>query len=236
MPVVVDAPARRPRSAGLSDDERQHARRRHRRFGLARRLRRTTKPPLPLRISTPAHVASNFEGLVHRLDGDACGNWCACSTIRRRGPNPACGTSRPAAGLAPTRTEATRCPTSGSSTTSIADPIEANNRWHDIDDDPAIADVFDRMRSVLNAERTRAVPERNHPWPYDVTPTHSRTDDQDTTPRRSRCFAKLVQKLGMHPTIPRPPVSTSPANVRLSSRPTLRGSTSQSRPVCSPVR
>ena len=37
--------------------------------GVARRLRRTAKPPLPLRINTPAHVASNFEGLVHRIDG-----------------------------------------------------------------------------------------------------------------------------------------------------------------------
>ncbi len=37
--------------------------------GVARRLGRTAKPPLPLRISTPAHVAANFEGLVHRIDG-----------------------------------------------------------------------------------------------------------------------------------------------------------------------
>ena len=35
--------------------------------GLARRLGRAAKPPAPLRIQVPAHVASNFEGLVVRV-------------------------------------------------------------------------------------------------------------------------------------------------------------------------
>ena len=35
--------------------------------GLARRLGRTARPPAPLRIQVPAHVAANFEGLVVRV-------------------------------------------------------------------------------------------------------------------------------------------------------------------------
>jgi hypothetical protein len=37
-------------------------------WGLARRLRRTVNPPAPLRIRVPAHLASNFEALVVRVD------------------------------------------------------------------------------------------------------------------------------------------------------------------------
>ena len=41
---------------------------------LARRLKRDAKPPLPLRISVPAHVGSNFEGVVaHVPEADAPG-------------------------------------------------------------------------------------------------------------------------------------------------------------------
>jgi arylsulfatase A-like enzyme len=36
--------------------------------GLWRRLKRSGRPPAPLRIQVPAHVASNFEGLVARVD------------------------------------------------------------------------------------------------------------------------------------------------------------------------
>src|SRR6202008_4736384 len=36
--------------------------------GLARRLKRTLNPPAPLRIRVPAHTASNFEGLVVRVN------------------------------------------------------------------------------------------------------------------------------------------------------------------------
>ncbi len=36
--------------------------------GLARRLKQTVNPPAPLRIRVPAHVGSNFEGMVVRVD------------------------------------------------------------------------------------------------------------------------------------------------------------------------
>src|SRR6185436_12577701 len=42
--------------------------------GAARILGRTVNPPAPLRIRVPAHVGSNFEGLVVRVDDtDAAG-------------------------------------------------------------------------------------------------------------------------------------------------------------------
>jgi hypothetical protein len=43
-----------------------------------------------------------------------------------------------------------------------ADPVEARNRARE----PAFAGVFERMRARLDAERARAVPARNRPWPY----------------------------------------------------------------------
>ena len=117
MPVVVDPPAAdRDRAVYLMTNDNMlegdtGA------SGLARRLKRTTKPPLPLRISTPAHVASNFEGPCPPPRRHVVETGRACSMTRRRGPNLACGTSPPAAGLARTPIEATRCPTSGSSMT-----------------------------------------------------------------------------------------------------------------------
>ena len=44
--------------------------------GVARRIGKAAKPPAPLRIQVPAHVASNFEGLVHRVPAasDGCGH------------------------------------------------------------------------------------------------------------------------------------------------------------------
>ena len=168
--------------------------------GVARRLKRTTKPPLPLRISTPAHVASNFEGLVHRLDGTL---W----KLVRVFDDPATWTEpgvrhlAASGGPGPDTYRSEPLPDQWELYDLDADPIEANNRWHDIDDDPAIADVFDRMRSVLNAERTRAVPERNHPWPYESRqPTAGPMTK--TPPPPARALRKLVQKLGMHPDDP----------------------------------
>ena len=170
--------------------------------GVARRLKRTTKPPLPLRISTPAHVASNFEGLVHRLDGTL---W----KLVRVFDDPATWTEpgvrhlAASGGPGPDTYRSEPLPDQWELYDLDADPIEANNRWHDIHDDPAIADVFDRMRSVLNAERTRAVPERNHPWPYESRrPTAGPMTK--TPPPPARALRKLVQKLGMHPDDPEP--------------------------------
>src|SRR4029079_18488583 len=52
--------------------------------GAARILRRTVNPPAPLRIRVPAHVGSNFEGLVVRVDDtDAAGSAGAPREVAR---------------------------------------------------------------------------------------------------------------------------------------------------------
>ena len=45
-----------------------------------------------------------------------------------------------------------------------ADPIEADNRWHD----PSAAAVAARLVALLDAERARCVPPLHDAWPYAV--------------------------------------------------------------------
>jgi len=168
--------------------------------GVARRLRRSEKPPLPLRINTPAHVASNFEGLVHRIDGTL---W----KLARVFDDPATWTEpgvrhlAASGGPGPDAYRSEPLPDQWELYDLDHDPIEAHNRWHDVDSDSAVAEVFDRMSDALKAERTRAVPDRNHPWPYaSRQPTAGPMTKTALAP--ARAARKLVQKLGMHPDDP----------------------------------
>lgn len=167
---------------------------------VARRLGRTAKPPLPLRINTPAHVASNFEGLVHRVDGTL---W----KLVRVFDDPATWTEpgvrhlASSGGPGPDQHRTAPLPDQWELYDLDHDPIEAKNRWHDIGDDPTVAAVFDQMRQALKAERTRVIPERNHPWPYASRQT-SAGPMAKRVPPPARALRKLVQKLGMHPDDP----------------------------------
>lgn len=166
---------------------------------IARRLGRTEKPPLPLRVNTPAHVASNFEGLVHRIDG-------ALWKLVRVFDDPATWTEpgvrhlAASGGPGPDTYRTEPLPDQWELYDLDADPVEVVNRWHDLDD-PATADVFARMVAAMQAERTRAVPERNMPWPYAMrVPSAGAPMKQPPPP--ARALRKLVQKLGMHPDDP----------------------------------
>jgi len=75
------------------------------------------------------------------------------------------------------------------------DPIEAVNRWRD----PTAASVFDQLRTALAAERVRAVPARNTPWPYAPI---NRRNPMKTPPPPARALRKVLQKAGMHPDDP----------------------------------
>ena len=92
--------------------------------GVARRIGRDSKPPAPLRIQVPAHVGSNFEGLVVRVaDGEASGGAGHLWKLVRTFDDPATWTDpgvRHLAANGPAGEEyrTRRCPTSGSSTTS----------------------------------------------------------------------------------------------------------------------
>ena len=194
------------------------------------------KPPLPLRINTPAHVASNFEGLVHARPRRLATLWKLVRAfddpahVDRARRAPPRGQRWPRPRHVPARH---RSPISGSSTTSMHDPIEALNRWHDVERDSAVADgVRPDRRDALKAERARAVPERNHPWPY-ASRQPTAGPMTKTPPAPARAARALVQKLGMHPddpdaTIIRP----RRASGRSSSRPTSRGSTSRKPTGC----
>lgn len=168
--------------------------------GVARRLGRTDKPPAPLRIQVAAHVGSNFEGLVARVaDSDAAGGGGHLWKLVRTFDDPATWTEPGVRHLASSgpgglqyRTQAV--PDQWELYDLDADPTEAINHWHD----PAASAVFDHLRAVLKAERARAVPERNVPWPY-VSRRSPAGPPSKQPPPPARLARKLLQKFGMHP-------------------------------------
>jgi arylsulfatase A-like enzyme/putative intracellular protease/amidase len=152
--------------------------------GMARRMGRT---PPPLRIQVPAHVGANFESLVCQVagaggtvgsgadgadgsrDADGAGDDDAGHLwkIVRTFDDPATWTEPGVRHLAADglggevyRTEP--LPDQWELYDLDADPIEAHNRWAD----PEAESVFAVLAERLAAERVRAVPERNQPWPY----------------------------------------------------------------------
>jgi arylsulfatase A-like enzyme/putative intracellular protease/amidase len=167
---------------------------------VARRLKRTSPVPLPLRIAVPAHVASNFEGLVLRVeDTDARGGAGHLWKLVRTFDDPATWTEPGIRQLAATG------PTGPSHRTAplddqwelydlTADPAEATNRWTD----DTAADVRAHLRHALKAERARAVPDRDQPWPY-ATRRPTSGPARQAPPPPARLLRNLVHRLGMHP-------------------------------------
>jgi arylsulfatase A-like enzyme/putative intracellular protease/amidase len=170
--------------------------------GFARRLGRVTRPPAPLRIRVPAHVGSNFEGIVVRVAEEAAAGGAGhLWKLVRSFDDPATWTepgvrtlSANAPGGDVYRSEP--LPDQWELYDLTADPIELHNRWHDA----AAAAVFDHLRTVLKEERARAVPERNVPWPYarrrPTSPAAKRV------PPPARLLRKGLQRLGLHPEDP----------------------------------
>ncbi|MEO3761005.1 sulfatase-like hydrolase/transferase [Mycobacterium sp. B14F4] len=133
--------------------------------GLARKLKRTANLPAPLRIQVPAHVGSNFEGLVLRVDepGGEGHLWKLVRTF----DDPATWTEPGVRHLAANgmggeayRTEPLDDQWELYDLT--ADPIEAVNRWTD----PGLHELRQYLRMQLKQARAGSVPERNVPWPY----------------------------------------------------------------------
>ncbi|BBZ29709.1 hydrolase [Mycolicibacterium madagascariense] len=126
----------------------------------ARRLGFAANPPVPLRITVPAHVASNFEGLVVRVDEhlwklvrtfDDPSTWTEPG-IRQLASN----------GLGGETYRTDPLDDQWELYDLTADPVEADNRW----DDPDLHDLRAHLRIRLKQARAAAVPERNRPWPY----------------------------------------------------------------------
>jgi arylsulfatase A-like enzyme/putative intracellular protease/amidase len=134
--------------------------------GVARSFGRASDAPGPLRINVPAHVATNFEAIVARVDAADDGHGHLWKLVRTF-DDPAVWTEPGVRQLAsdglggPTwRTNV--IPDQWELYDLTDDPIEVHNRW----DDPTAASVFAALQECLKAERHRSVPERNRPWPY----------------------------------------------------------------------
>ena len=170
--------------------------------GVARRLGRTVRPPAPLRIRVPAHVASSFEGVVARVPEEAAAGgsghrWKLVRTF----DDPSTWTEPGVRHLADTGPGG---PTHRTEPVDDqwelydldADPIEVRNRWQD----PEAAAVLAHLRGVLKAEAARCIPERNQPL---VTARRHPSDHPaKTPPRPALALRRLVQRLGMHPDDP----------------------------------
>jgi arylsulfatase A-like enzyme len=138
--------------------------------GLGRRLKQTVKPPAPLRIRIPAHVASNFEGLVVQVDeAAATGGAGHLWKLVRTFDDPATWTEPgvrhlAANGLGGETYRMSPLDDQWELYDLTADPVEADNRWTD----PDLHDVRQHLRMQLKQARASSIPERNAPWPYAV--------------------------------------------------------------------
>ncbi|WP_326547981.1 sulfatase-like hydrolase/transferase [Mycolicibacterium sp. ND9-15] len=133
--------------------------------GLARKLKRSTNPPAPLRIRIPAHVASNFEGLVLRVD-EHRGEGHLWKLVRTF-DDPATWTEPGVRHLAANGIGGEAYRTSPLDDQwelydLTDDPAEARNRWAD----PDLHELRQHLRVELKQARAASVPERNNPWPY----------------------------------------------------------------------
>ena len=171
--------------------------------GVARRLGRVEHPPMPLRIQVPAHVAANFEGIVVKVDeSDARGGAGHRWKLVRTFDDPATWTEPGRRQLASTAPggpsyRTTPLPDQWELYDLDADPIEVDNRA----DDPAVAAVRTQVVAALQAERTRAVPERNVPWPY-AERHGTEGPPTESPPPPARLARRLAQGLGLHPDDP----------------------------------
>lgn len=138
--------------------------------GLGRRLKQTVKPPAPLRIQIPAHVASNFEGLVVAVDDeDAAHGAGHLWKLVRSFDDPATWTEPgvrhlAANGFGGDAYRMSPLDDQWELYDLTADPIESVNRWSD----PELHELRHHLRTELKASRADAIPERNAPWPYAV--------------------------------------------------------------------
>ncbi len=166
--------------------------------GLARRLGRTSNPPPPLRIQVAAHVGSNFEGVVVRVDEGQGGDGHLWKLVRSY-DDPATwtepGTRHLAAnGLAGPEYRTAPLPDQWELYDLDSDPAEAINRW----DDPSAAVVLAHLQTRLAEEQRRCIPARHQPWPYAARRSGG-TTVRATPPPPARVLRRLVQRLGMHP-------------------------------------
>jgi arylsulfatase A-like enzyme/putative intracellular protease/amidase len=163
------------------------------------RLRGMVDPvPVPLCIQVPAHVGTNVEALIVRVDdADATGGNGHLWKLVRTFDDPATWSEPGVRHLAADgplgleyRTEV--IPDQWELYDLDADPIEADNLAHH----DRAPEVFAHLRARLDAERTDAVPARNEAWPY----AEARAPHRPKKPKPPQRLARrLLQRVGMHP-------------------------------------
>ena len=169
--------------------------------GVARRLGKTNNPPAPLRIQVPAHVGSNFEGLVAQAKhpNGPMHLWKLVRTF----DDPATWTEPgerhlAANGLGGPVYRTAPLPDQWELYDLTDDAIETDNRATD----SAYVEVMNVLKKMLKEERSRAVPERNNPWPYVKRKGSKRATAGKKVPSVRppvRVLRKAIQRLGMHP-------------------------------------
>jgi arylsulfatase A-like enzyme len=127
---------------------------------VARRLRQTTNPPALIRIRVPAHVGSNFEGLVVRVEDQL---WKLVRTFDDPATWTEPGVRHLAAnGLGGEAYRMSPLDDQWELYDLTDDPTEARNRWTD----PSLHELRDQLQTQLKQARFSSIPERNRPWPY----------------------------------------------------------------------
>lgn len=167
--------------------------------GLARRLGLARHAVGPLAISVPAHVGASFEGLVAAVDQAVEGGAGHVWKLARTFDDPATWTEPGVRHLAASGPGGEVFRTSPLADQwelydLDADPIEAANRWRD----ESAAAVRRHLRARLRDLRTRTVPLRNHPWPYESR-HHDGGPMQSKPTLMTRIAREAVHRLGMHP-------------------------------------
>ena len=168
--------------------------------GVARRIGRGDRPALPLRVQVPAHVGSNFEGMVRRVDeSDASGGGGHLWKIVRSFDDPATWTEPgvrhvAATGPAGVVYRSEPLPDQWELYDLDEDPVEAVNRWDDSD----AQQVFAHLTGALVDERARSVPARNSPWPYESIAAPGGPPMKQPPPP-ARVVRRLLQRAGLHP-------------------------------------
>ncbi|MET0455300.1 MAG: sulfatase-like hydrolase/transferase [Mycobacterium sp.] len=158
--------------------------------GAARQLGQTVNPPVPLRIRVPAHVASNFEGLVVRVeDVDAPGGFGHLWKLVRTFDDPATWTEPGVRHLASNGLGGDEYRTDPLDDQwelydLSSDPVEADNRWTD----PELHELRQHLRMQLKQARATSVPERNQPWPY--------ADRQPATGKSPSLARQVLKRFG----------------------------------------
>ena len=174
--------------------------------GLARRIGRVSNPPRPMRIRVPAHVGSNFEGIVTRVPPEqAVGGAGHLWKLNRVFDDPDTWTQPrvshlAASGPAGNAYRTVPIPDQFELYDLDADPTEEHNRWGD----PAAADVFARLRQRLIDTASARVPERNNPWPYARRNPPVEQITRKRPPPPARLLRRMVRSLGIHPDDPEP--------------------------------